>query len=176
MRLRLFSRNKGSVVPMEVTWFSTPEEGTEMWQQDQDHVNCGFLIGKVLSNTSVPLQAKQLMKSTSSMFFIGWEMQYNENGHSYGQLVIGSFITATCLLMHHISCRVFWWNIKSPRWLSPTIAQIWHPVTSGFSQNSNHLWKERYQTVDEIQENTMGQLMVIPTKDFAEYFEQLKRC
>ena len=21
--------------------------------------------------------------------------------------------------MHHISCRVFWWNSKSPRWLSP---------------------------------------------------------
>ena len=26
---------------------------------------------------------------------------------SYGQLVIGSFITTTRLLMHHISCRVF---------------------------------------------------------------------
>ena len=21
--------------------------------------------------------------------------------------------------MHHVSCRVFWWNIKSPRWLTP---------------------------------------------------------
>ena len=35
-------------------------------------------------------------------------------------------------------------NIKSPRWLSPTTAQIWCPVTSGFSQNYNHLWKGRY--------------------------------
>ena len=33
-----------------------------------------------------------------------------------------------------------------------------------------------FQTVDEVRENMMGQLMVIPTKDFAEYFEQLKRC
>ena len=24
-----------------------------------------------------------------------------------------------CLLTCHSSCRVFWWNIKSPRWLSP---------------------------------------------------------
>ena len=29
-----------------------------------------------------------------------------------------------------------------------------------------------FQTVDEVRENMMGQLMVIPTKDFAEYFEQ----
>ena len=25
----------------------------------------------------------------------------------------------TCLLIHHVSCRVFWWNFKSPRWLRP---------------------------------------------------------
>ena len=25
----------------------------------------------------------------------------------------------TCLLMDQVSCRVFWWNTKSPRWLSP---------------------------------------------------------
>ena len=37
----------------------------------------------------------------------------------YGQLVIGSFLTRMHSLMHHISCREFWWNIKSPRWLSP---------------------------------------------------------
>ena len=33
--------------------------------------------------------------------------------------VTGSFITTMCLLMHHISCRVFWQHIKSSRWLSP---------------------------------------------------------
>ena len=57
--------------------------------------------------------------------------------------MIGSFISTMRLLIHHNSCRVFWWNIKSPRWLSPLTAQIWHPVTSGFSQNQNHLWKGR---------------------------------
>ena len=51
------------------------------------------------------------------------------------QLVIGSFIMTMGPLMYHVKCRVFWWNTKSPRWPSPTIAQIWCPVTFGFSQN-----------------------------------------
>ena len=45
------------------------------------------------------------------------------------------------LLMYHVLCRVFWPNIKSSRSLSPHTAQIWCPMTSGFSQNYNHLWK-----------------------------------
>ena len=40
-------------------------------------------------------------------------------GCSWGQLVTGSFIMTMCLLMHHVSCRVFWWDTKSLRWLSP---------------------------------------------------------
>ena len=32
-----------------------------------------------------------------------------------------------------------------------------------------------FQTIDEIQGNTMGQQMASPTKDFAECFEQWKR-
>ena len=46
-------------------------------------------------------------------------------------------------LLHHVLCRVFWWNIKSPRWLCPARAHIWCPVTSGFSLNSNHFWNRR---------------------------------
>ena len=46
-------------------------------------------------------------------------------------------------LTHRISCRVFWQNVKSCSCLSPPTAQMWHPVTSGCSQNSNHLWKGR---------------------------------
>ena len=72
-------------------------------------------------------------------FFHG---NYSE-GFSYGQVVPGNFIMTTCLLMHHISCRVFWQNIKSPSWLSPPAAQIWHPASSAFSQIYNHLWKGR---------------------------------
>ena len=79
-----------------------------------------LLIGKVLSI----LQAKQLIRSTTSMFFISWEMQYNENGHSYGQLAIGSFVRTTRPLMRHVLWRDFWWNVNSPRWLGPSTAQI----------------------------------------------------
>ena len=50
----------------------------------------------------------------------------------------------SCLVQGFLFCFVlFWQNIKSPRWLSPTTAQIWCPVTSGFSPNYNHLWKGR---------------------------------
>ena len=35
---------------------------------------------------------------------------------------------------------------------------------------------KRYQILDEIKENTTGQLMAIPTKNSAECFEQWKRC
>ena len=41
----------------------------------------------------------------------------DSEGHSYGQLVIGSFITTMRPLI--TSHAVFLWNIKSPRWLSP---------------------------------------------------------
>ena len=57
--------------------------------------------------------------STTSVFFVSWEMQYDENSHSYGHLIIGSIITTTRPLMHHLSCRVCWWNNRSPSWLSP---------------------------------------------------------
>ena len=56
---------------------------------------------------STPLQAKQLIRSTTSMLFISWEIQYDKNSHSYGQLVIGSFVITMCLLMHYVPCRVF---------------------------------------------------------------------
>ena len=172
--LRLWSRKEGPVVPMEVSCFSTPEEDAAKLLQDQDHVNSVFLIGKVLSIMSMPLQAKQLIRSPTSMFFIGWEMQHDENSHSYGQLVIGSFITTTWLLMHHVSCGVFWWGIKSLKWLSSSSAQIWHPVTILAFSKSKITFKGKFQTVDEIQENTTGQLIAIPTKGFAECFEQWK--
>ena len=38
-------------------------------------------------------------------------------------------------LMHHVSCGVFWKNLKLSRRLSPSTVQIWCPVTSGFFQN-----------------------------------------
>ena len=45
-----------------------------------------------------------------------------------------------------------------------------------FSKLKSPLKRKIFQTINEIQENTTGQLMVIPTKDCAECFEQSKRC
>ena len=76
--------------------------------------------------------------------------------------MIGSFIMTMCLLMHHISWRVFWQNIKSLRWLSfppyrPDLApcNFWL-----YPKLKSPLKGKRFHTVDEIQENTTGQLMV----------------
>ena len=118
------------------------------------------------------LQTKQLIRSTTSMFFISCDTQYHENSQRYGQLVIGSFIMTMCLLMQHVWCRVFWWNIKSPRWLSPHYS----PYIFGtlrllvFPKLKSPLKGNKFQTIHEIQENTVEQLTAIPTKDFAECF------
>ena len=60
--------------------------------------------------------------------------------------IMGSWWWAASSQQRACSCyrfshRVFLWNIKSPRWLSPPTSQIWHPVT--YSQNYNCLWKGR---------------------------------
>ena len=70
------------------------------------------------------------------MFFVSWEMQYDENACTCGQLVIGSFITTRSPLVHHASCGDFGETSNHPGDLASTpTAQIWHPATSGFFQN-----------------------------------------
>ena len=71
--------------------------------------------------------------------------------------------------MHHISGRVLWWNIKSPRWLSPTTAQIWSPVTSVLSPKlKSPLKGEWFQTMmrsRKIQQGSwwiLGELCEVP--------------
>ena len=65
------------------------------------------------------------------------------------QLVIGSFITTMHLLMHHISCRVFWQNIKSPSGFSspPDLAPCDFLL---FPKLQSPLKGERFQTTNEI--------------------------
>ena len=144
-------------------------------QQDRDPVNWGFWLGKCCI-TSELLQAKQLIRSTTLMFFFSWELLYNENSCSYGPLVIGSFIMTTCPLMHHVLCSLLV-KIESRRWLSnPYSPDLTWCNCWLFPKLKSPLKGKRVQTVDEIQENTMGQLMAIPVKNFAECFEQWKRC
>ena len=54
----------------------------------------------MLSLTSTSLQAKQLISNTTSIFFIGWEMQHDKDGCSYRQLVIGRFFMTMPPVMH----------------------------------------------------------------------------
>ena len=51
---------------------------------------------------------------------------------------------------------------------------VWCPVTSGFSQNSNHLWKGRDFKPSMKFRKIWWQLMAIPTKDYAECFNHGK--
>ena len=77
---------------------------------------------------------------------------------------MGNWWLAASSWHHAHSCitsgaNFFLWNIKA---LGPTTAQIWHPVTSAFPQTKiTPLKWTRFQTVDEIQDNKRGQLMVM---------------
>ena len=79
-------------------------------------------------------------------------------GRSYRQVVIGSFITTTRPFMHHVLHRDFLRNIKSPRWLSPDLASCYFCL---FSKLKSPLKGKIFQTISEIQENTVRQLMAI---------------
>ena len=109
-------------------------------------------------------------------------MQYNENGYSYGQLVIGCFITHARLMHHnvpnHASCLVqgsvaknqITQVIQPPYSLDLAPCDFWL-----FPKLKSPLKGTIFQTINEIQENLTRKLMAIPTKDFAGYFEQWKR-
>ena len=49
----------------------------------------------------------QFIRSTTSVFFVSWEMQYDENSRSYEQLVIGSFIKIISAHSRAMSYAVF---------------------------------------------------------------------
>ena len=68
----------------------------------------------------------------------------------------------TCCILHHIM-HIFWWNVKSPKWLStpPLYSPDLVPCNFWlFPKLKSPLKGKRFQTIDEIQENMMGQLMV----------------
>ena len=93
----------------------------------------------------MPLKAKQLIKSTTSMFFFGWERQFNKNGGYYRQLVTRSFIR-TCPLMHRVSCRAFGETQVTQLPLQPRFGTLWlldFPDTKIVFEReeiSDHLW------------------------------------
>ena len=85
----------------------------------------------------------------------------DSEGCSYGQLVMGSFITTICPLMHHVLCSFLakhemtqvTWPLSSPDLAS---CNFWL-----FPKLKLPLKGKRFQTVNEIQENVVGQLMAV---------------
>ena len=127
---------------------------TSQWGQQtpvSEHVYCvaiAFKMTERLSNESASNFALSLNIPPQKLS--GWF-----RGHSYEWLVIGSFIMTTSLLMHHVLCRVFWQNSKSHPYRPDLVpCDFWL-----FPKLVSLLKGKKFQTVDEIQENTMGQLM-----------------
>ena len=83
-------------------------------------------------------------------------------GCSYGQLVIGSCIMATHLLMHHVSCRVLMGKHQITPLTKLHYIQDWAPCDFRlFPKLKSSLKGKRFQTINKIQANTTGQLMAI---------------
>ena len=170
MGLWLWPGNEGPVIPMEVTWLSAPEEGTAKSQQDQNHVNCVFWLGRWCPSwvDSTP-PGQTINKEYYLNILLQLREEYHGISHSYRQLMIDSFAMTSCPLMHHVLCRVYWQNIKLLRWLSRPTAEIWHPATSGFSQTkitfereeiSDHWWDSgKYNEAADGDSNTILQCL-----------------
>ena len=59
---------------------------------------------------------------------------------------MGSFIRTTCPLIYITSLAVFWWNIKSSRWLSSTTLRFGAPWFLAFPKTK--ITFEREETLD----------------------------
>ena len=86
----------------------------------------------------------------------------DSEGHTYGQLVVGSFIVTVHPLMHHVSRSIFL--------VEHQVTQMTHPPYSPdlvpcdfwlFPKLKSSLKGKRFQNINEIQENMREQLMVI---------------
>ena len=77
----------------------------------------------------------------------------------YGQLMIGSFITTTHLLMHHISCSFLGEHQITQVTQIPYSPDLVPCDFWFFSKLKSPFKEKRIKTIEEIQENTMGQLM-----------------
>ena len=132
-----------------------------------------LLIGKVLSLMSTPLQAKLLLNSTTSMFFTGWEMQYEETNCSYGNWRLAAS-SQPCACSCIMSCAEFFGKTSNhPGDSAPPTAQIWCLATSVFFQNQNHLWKGRdFRLSMRFGKIWEGSWLQFQKKDFAVFWER----
>ena len=86
----------------------------------------------------------------------------DSDGCSHGQRVIGSYIMTMRLLMHHILCRTFLSKHQMTQVTQPPYSPGLMPCDFWlFLKLKLPLKGKTFQMVDEIQENTMGQLMAV---------------
>ena len=78
---------------------------------------------------------------------------------SHGQLVIGNFIMTMCLLTRHTSC-VFLVKHQITQGTQPPYSPELTPCDFLLFPKLKSSLKGRFQTTGDVQENTMGQLMV----------------
>ena len=175
MGLQLWSSNEGLVIAKQVTWFSTPEEGTAKVQQDQGHVNCVSDREGIVHHEYTP--PGQTINKEHYLNILHWLRDAIQPKwlqlRATGDWQFGHYNTPT-----HATC------LKQRFFVKHQITQVTQPHYSPdlvlcnfwiFPKLKSLLKGKRFQTIDEIQENTTGQLMATPIKDFAECFEQWKR-
>ena len=122
------------------------------------HVYCVAVAFKLIERVEQQICNKFCIKlEHSPTETIGWFRRPN-----LWELVIGSFILTMHPLMHRISCRVFLAKYQITQVTQSPYSPDMVPCDFWlFSKLTSPLKGKRFQTIDEIQENTTGQLMVI---------------
>ena len=124
---------------------------------------CGHHIQNYWASTAnFGISLKILCRNYSD----GWE------SCSSGHLVIGSFIMTMCLITHQVSCRLFGETSNHPgdsASLQPRFGAWW---LLAIPKLKSPLKGKRFQTISEIQENMMGQLIAIGRAAWGVYFER----
>ena len=75
--------------------------------------------------------------------------------------MVGSFIRTMYLLMHHVLCRAFGETSNHPGNSASLQPRFGALQLLAFPKIEITFDRQEFQTIDEIQENTTGQLMAI---------------
>ena len=158
----LWSGKEGTIIPMEVTWFSTPKEGMAKLQT----------MIKTMLNVFFDWEGGFHHKYTPPSWTIneeyylnilrGWELNKMKTASAMGNwwLATSSWQCAQSCIT---SLAAFWQN--HPCDSAPLQPRLGAHGLWLFPKLKASLKGKRFQNVKEIQENTTGQLMEIPRKD-----------
>ena len=96
------------------------------------------------------------------MFFIGWEMQYYKKAATMGNWWLAASSRQCVRSWITVLCRAFLQNIKPPRWLSAPYSPDLAPCNFWlFPRLKSPLKGKRFQTISEIQEDMMRQMVAL---------------